>query len=224
MALKLISKSFEFLQRIKFKLGIDRKSFVLRHIKENKCRNILEIGVFNGNFALRIIATASEFIGPQAINYSGVDLFKFNFSNEIKFNEIALTPDKKSDVQKILQSTGANINLFEGFSNLILPQLVSVELFDLIIIDGGHSYDTVKSDFLNSNKLFPLGAVNPIPVITIRCVSSILSSRKNLKLIKSNTEKKVSPSVSLCTELNIQQKGGLEVYLDFYLSLRHDIF
>jgi len=153
MALKLISKSFEFLQRIKFKLGIDRKSFVLRHIKENKCRNILEIGVFNGNFALRIIATASEFIGPQAINYSGVDLFKFNFSNVIKFNEIALTPDKKSDVQKILQSTGANINLFEGFSNLILPQLVGVELFDLIIIDGGHSYDTVKSDFLNSAKL-----------------------------------------------------------------------
>ena len=153
MALKLISKGFEFLQRIKFKLGIDRKSFVLRHIKENKCRNILEIGVFNGNFALRIIATASEFTGPQTINYSGVDLFKFNFSNEIKFNEIALTPDKKSDVQKILEPTGASINLFEGFSDIILPQLVGVELFDLIIIDGGHSYDTVKSDFLNSTKL-----------------------------------------------------------------------
>jgi hypothetical protein len=153
MAFKLIHKGFEFLQRIKFKLGIDRKSFVLRHIKENQCRNILEIGVFNGNFALRIISTASKFIDPQAINYSGVDLFKLNFSNEIKFNEIALTPDKKSDVQKSLESTGANINLFEGFSDKILPQLVGAELFDLIIIDGGHSYDTVKSDFLNSTKL-----------------------------------------------------------------------
>lgn len=153
MSLKLISKGFEFLQRIKFKLGIDRKSFVLRHIRENKCRNILEIGVFNGNFALRIIATASEFTGPQTINYSGIDLFKFKFSDEIKFNEIALTPDKKSDVQKTLELTGANINLFEGFSDIILPQLVGVQLFDLIIIDGGHSYDTVKSDFLNSTKL-----------------------------------------------------------------------
>lgn len=153
MVFQLIHKGFEFLQRIKFKLGIDRKSFVLRHIKENKCTNILEIGVFNGNFALRMISTASQFKGPRTINYSGVDIFKLNFSNKIKLNEIALTPDKKSDVQKCLELTGANINLFEGFSDIILPQLVGVELFDLIIIDGGHSYDTVKSDFLNSAKL-----------------------------------------------------------------------
>ena len=146
-----------FLQRFRFKLGIDRKLFVLKHIKKNRCRNILEIGVFNGNFAYRMLKMAKIHSPGETINYVGVDLFASNFSSEIAISEIALTPEDKSYVQQYLDSLGVKVALYEGWSYEVLPNLIGKHKFDLIIIDGGHSYDTVKSDFENSTHLLAKG-------------------------------------------------------------------
>jgi hypothetical protein len=45
-----------------------------------------------------------------------------------------------------------SIKLIQGFSDKVLKKLES-EKFDLIIIDGGHSFETVKSDWLHCSKL-----------------------------------------------------------------------
>jgi predicted O-methyltransferase YrrM len=146
----MINSILVFLQRFRFKVGVDRKTFVLKHIKRNKCRNILEIGVFNGNFAYRMLKVAKEFSPSETIKYVGVDLFASNFSSKIAELEIALTPKHKNYVQQHLGMLGVKIDLHEGWSNSVLPNLIGKEKFDLIIIDGGHSYETVKSDFENS--------------------------------------------------------------------------
>lgn len=46
-----------------------------------------------------------------------------------------------------------NVNLVEGYSSSVLPSLEFEKKFDLIVIDGGHSYSTVKKDFENSLNL-----------------------------------------------------------------------
>lgn len=148
---------FDNLQRFKFKCGLDRKRLVLRYIDKQKCRDILEIGVFNGHFARRMILAAAKHSVPDRINYVGVDLFESNFSNEIKLREVALTPNSKDDVGEFLRDTGANIELYEGFSNEVLPALSDQHKFDLIVIDGGHSYETVKSDFFDTLRLLKDG-------------------------------------------------------------------
>ena len=45
------------------------------------------------------------------------------------------------------------ISLLKGYSSDLLPLLEGKIKFDLILIDGGHSYKTVKSDFNFAKKL-----------------------------------------------------------------------
>lgn len=151
MFLKLLDTLLSFFQRIKFKFGMDRKTFVLRHIKRHKCTSILEIGVFNGNFANRMLKTALESSFDSRIVYVGVDLFESNFTPEIKVKEVAVTPKTVEYVRNLLDIPRVDVNLYEGWSFEILPKLA--QKFDLIVIDGGHSYETVSSDLSNAYKL-----------------------------------------------------------------------
>lgn len=142
------------IQRIRFKLGIDRKRFVLAHIRKEKCKSILEIGVFNGNFAERMITQAKKTSPKSTINYVGIDLFAENFSEKVLVTEVSLKPHAKNKIFKSLSKLNSCIELYEGESIETLPKLIEArKLFDLIVIDGGHSYSTVKNDFENSLKL-----------------------------------------------------------------------
>lgn len=132
------------LQRAKFRLGLDRKNFVLRHIRKNQCSSILEIGVFNGNFAKRMIAQAKKSAHNKDVTYYGIDLFEKNFTPEIKAREVAVTPKSAEYVYNYLAGLQVNMNLLEGYSSDLLPTIKNS--FDLILIDGGHSYETVKKD------------------------------------------------------------------------------
>ena len=134
------------------KLNIDRKRFVLKLIKQNKSKNILEIGVFNGNFALRMLEIAQKH--NTEISYTGVDLFSSKFNSKIKVNEVSLQPLAMSDVkEKLKVFNDVKIELHSGYSKEVLPQFIGKKKFDLILIDGGHSYETVKNDWLNSLQL-----------------------------------------------------------------------
>jgi hypothetical protein len=98
-----------------------------------------------------MISTAQKYNKNLEIHYVGVDLFESNFSNEIAVSEISLKPRSKSFVEQYLKFLNAKVELYEGTSSEILTKLKYK--FDLIIIDGGHSYATVKVDFENSLKL-----------------------------------------------------------------------
>ena len=134
------------IQRVKYKLNLDRKNYILKYIRKNKPKTILEIGVFNGAFAKRMLLNATN-SGNESISYTGVDLFE-DLSSEVHKKEISLWASKKDLVHKDLSKIkNTKISLLKGYSSDLLPLLEGKMKFDLILIDGGHSYKTVKSDF-----------------------------------------------------------------------------
>lgn len=144
---------FIFFQRIKFKLGFDRKKIILNYAKSRKVKRILEIGVFNGHFAERLLREAVKASPNEKIHYTGVDLFAEGLTKELHLSEVSLFPNSLLDVKNRLSKiNNAHIELIQGYSSDILPLLVG-KSFDVIHIDGGHSYGTVKQDWLNSLKL-----------------------------------------------------------------------
>lgn len=140
------------LQRIRYKLNLDRKSVVLRYIKKNKPLKILEIGVFNGEFAIRMLKAAKKVSPKSQIIYYGVDLFE-DITEEDLVSEVSPLPLKKHLVEEVLSNLNCEINLLQGKSDAVLQSMIGKIRFDLIIIDGGHSELTVANDWFWSQKL-----------------------------------------------------------------------
>lgn len=142
-----------YFQILRYKLSLDRKAQIIRYIKKNKPKRVLEIGVHNGDFAIRMFRAYGKKV-PSNFQYVGIDLFSELHSEEINQNEISLWPNSKNEVEVKIKKEfpKININLLVGFSNIELEKLQNIK-FDLIFIDGGHSTKTVKSDWDNSTKL-----------------------------------------------------------------------
>ena len=140
------------IQRVKYKLNLDRKNYILKYIRKNKPKTILEIGVFNGAFAKRMLLNATNSLNENIL-YTGVDLFE-DLSSEVHTKEISLWASKKDVVYNDLSKINhTQIRLLKGYSKDLLPLLIGKMKFDLILIDGGHSYETVESDFNFTKKL-----------------------------------------------------------------------
>ena len=151
---------FETLQKIKYKLGFDRKNFILRYVKKNNCTSILEIGVFNGNFAERLLKTACKSSPDSKINYLGIDLFKEGLTQDKHATEVSLYPNTLSEVQRRLSKLkNTEVKLIQGDSTTVLPLIAKHLKFDLIHIDGGHSFETVQSDWKNTMELIDSSTV-----------------------------------------------------------------
>jgi len=123
-----------------------------------KARNILEIGTHMGRSAVEMIRAASEHRPAAAVRYYGFDLFGPAPEHERTARTVA---PAMSEVYRTLQPTGAGIYLCAGDSRQTLPrQLPPLPIMDLIFIDGGHSAQTVASDFEHCRHL--AGPATPI--------------------------------------------------------------
>jgi predicted O-methyltransferase YrrM len=117
-------------------------------IRDQKCQKILEIGVWNGAHALKMINEAKKFHG-QGVEYYGFDLFE-QMTDEVHQIEVAKYPLSESRIQAKLERTGCRIRLFKGYTQTTLPRAVpQLPKMDLIFIDGGHSLETIQSDWIN---------------------------------------------------------------------------
>ena len=148
--------------------------FFLKQVKLKKPKCFLEIGVFHGVTA-RNVCELLKTIHENDFKYIGIDLFEkndknqseivpnTNFSNPLK--KIYFQYIKKQDpysleaVKDLLNKFKENVHLIKGNSNLILKK-IDMSKIDYVFLDGGHNYNTVKSDLNNCiNVIYNSGTV-----------------------------------------------------------------
>ena len=135
-------------------------NFFLEEIKKKRPKSFLEVGVFHGVTARNVCELLFK-IHKDDFKYIGLDLFEkndenkseiipnTNFSNPLK--QIYFKYIKKQDpytieaVEDLLINFKENIHLIKGNSNLALKK-IDMNKIDYVFLDGGHDYETVKSD------------------------------------------------------------------------------
>lgn len=124
-----------------------RYSQLLQIVEQTKPRTIIEIGTWNGQRAVEMLTEAQRH-GP--CHYYGFDLFE-GASEETDSRELNVKAHFGiRDVSKTLE--GFDFDLVKGDTRETLPffmnQLpVSLDRPILAFIDGGHSVETIRSDF-----------------------------------------------------------------------------
>ena len=135
----------------------------LNEILLSNPKKFLEIGVFQGVTSRNICELLHEIHGIN-FKYIGVDIFEhdeksnnevipnINFRNPLKqfyYKYIKKeNPYSLFSVKKLLKKFEKNVEILKGDSKKILPKINLSEV-DYVFIDGGHSYETVKSDLNN---------------------------------------------------------------------------
>ena len=139
---------------------------LLEDILKYNINKIIEIGVFQGVTARNICELLSA--SKKDFMYIGIDLFDPKYDNNDEILPIfkSSNPLKKiyhkyisrkepyslEGVEKLLKKFKKNVILYKGNSNEILKDFEHKNI-DYVIIDGGHSYDTVKQDLKLSAKI-----------------------------------------------------------------------
>lgn len=143
---------------IKYKRLIQKNSNtryvnLFKIIHDNKLRSILEIGVYNGVHASNMILSASVNSPPSSIHYHGFDLFEDLSDSDFK-EEYAKRPLPYATIETQLIKSGAVIHLYKGNSKETLPKyLPEIGRVDIAFIDGGHSIETIESDWNNVKEI-----------------------------------------------------------------------
>ena len=132
----------------------------LGEIASKSPKNFLEIGVFHGVTA-RNVCELLYSIHKEEFKYVGLDLFGENDENtgevipNTKFNNplkhiyfkhiLKQDPYSIQAVTYLLKKFKNNIHLIKGNSNSLLKKM-DMSKIDYVFLDGGHAYETVKSD------------------------------------------------------------------------------
>lgn len=140
---------------------VARYNYLSELIKEYKCKSILEIGTCRCESAVSMIQAAKK---NGEVIYYGFDLFEM-LTDEICNIEKSKSPMSYKQAKDKLSDTGIKFNLFIGKSSCTVPNSItrhSIENVDLIFVDGGHSYETIKKDWENIQSII---GINTIVVI-----------------------------------------------------------
>lgn len=131
---------------------------LFRVIHERRCRCIVEVGTWNGVHAKQMIQTAAIHHPIETVKYLGFDLFE-GLTDELLQKELSKRPPGFDEVQRLLAGTGAQIHLFRGNTRMTLPAAVeALREGDLFFIDGGHSIETIRSDWTAISRALRPGA------------------------------------------------------------------
>jgi predicted O-methyltransferase YrrM len=137
-------------------LNANRYQYLTKFVSENYCNNILEIGTNRGFTAVELLKSSLN----KNVNYYGIDLFE-TMTPELFKQEASVETWPMEVVKRKLESLKiGTIKLYTGFSKDVLPLLVGKTTFDLIFVDGGHSYETTMIDIMYSlNLVSPKGVI-----------------------------------------------------------------
>jgi hypothetical protein len=125
-----------------------RYKYLENIIEERKIKNIIEVGVYRCKSSINMLKSALINSNSKDINYFGFDLFDSCPSHEFSKSRSAYDINK---CYSILNKFNCNIKLIKGDTNITLPNFVkNIENeIELIFIDGGHSFKTIKNDWEN---------------------------------------------------------------------------
>jgi hypothetical protein len=130
-------------------LNANRYRHVVEHVRRSYCTAILEIGVWRGDTAELLILNSKN----PGVEYHGVDVFEDSDDELIK-RELSLKACSLTAVRERLEKTRSRVYLYKGLSKNTYGEVAGSGVrFDLIWIDGGHSYETIKTDFEQYSKL-----------------------------------------------------------------------
>lgn len=126
---------------------------LFREIHRLKPKRIVEIGVFDGRHGAQMIQTAAMDRPAAEIEYLGFDLFE-DLTAELLEYEKSKRPPTCDDVRRVLEATGARVRLFQGNTRETLPaHAAGIGEVDFVFVDGGHSVETIRSDWENVQPL-----------------------------------------------------------------------
>jgi glycosyltransferase involved in cell wall biosynthesis len=120
----------------------ERMRPMFEELSSGTFHNILEIGTYDGENALRMIEAASLHVPVDQINYYGFDLFSRAPQEELSWSFAG----DVEDVRRKLEKSGAKVSLTKGDTKVTLPQ-ADLPVMDFVFIDGGHSVETLRSDW-----------------------------------------------------------------------------
>jgi predicted O-methyltransferase YrrM len=136
-----------------------RYRYLFETIQRIKPTTIAEIGTWNGKRALQMIAAAQKVSPQKKIAYYGFDLFE-GMTDAVYLSEASKRPPSETEVRSALASSGADVTLFKGDTNELLPRTVSsLPKMDFIFIDGGHNVNTIQNDWDSISTLMHEGTV-----------------------------------------------------------------
>jgi len=152
-------------------------------IREHNCRRILEIGVYTGENAVRMVEAALKNVAaPGEVEYYGFDFFA------------------DSGVERVghkLEALGCTFELFAGNTLDTLPDSVdALPKMDLIFIDGGKSFREAVSDWKNAEQLVHVGTAVYVhnagfPGVR-RMLSQVDRARYHVEVFRALSEGKVA--------------------------------
>ncbi len=131
---------------------------LLEEIDVLRPKTILEVGTNDGINASRLFKRASQY--RDDVVYFGFDMFE-SLTDAIFLKEFALTVPSKKNVDKFLERSGCiRRHLFAGNTKETLnAKKAKLPKMDLVFLDGGHSEETVASDWANVQDLLHAGSV-----------------------------------------------------------------
>lgn len=136
--------------------GPRRYKQLAKIVQHYKPSTIVETGTWNGGRAIEMALAAFEH--TDEVHYIGFDLFeeaneeldKYEMNSK-PHNMVEAVEFRLSEFAQVMNKTGKTFTfeLHKGDTKKTLPLCSSVNEADFAYIDGGHSYETVKSDFDN---------------------------------------------------------------------------
>jgi predicted O-methyltransferase YrrM len=131
----------------------NRYDQIFQTIENLEAKQLMEIGTYRGKRGLQMIEAALKKHNPSDISYTGFDLFEPMDEKQYAY-EISKQPLPEVAIKERLEKTGARITLIKGNTLQSMPEAVpTLPKMDVIFIDGGHSYETIKNDWEWSEKL-----------------------------------------------------------------------
>jgi len=175
--LKLTSVSIQENTNINSSIKPVEGNFLYNIIHEHKLKRCLEVGMAYGISSMYIL------LGLKKLKKDDIKLDSIDPFQETQWNNFGVKLVKKIKMEKYHK-------LYEDKSYIILPKLLEKKNeYDLIFIDGWHTFDYTLLDFFYANLLLRKGGIIVIDDAyhqgVNKCLKYLDSNYKNYKRIKS---------------------------------------